>query len=56
MRELKGKSRSEVENHFDNPKESEIFKAFPRLLANNDLVTFICDYCRLIIIGNAKTP
>jgi chemotaxis protein MotA len=55
MRELKGKSRSEVENHFENPKESEIFKAFPRLLADNDLVTFICDYCRLIIIGNART-
>src|ERR1700722_8943285 len=55
MRELRGKSRSEVEGHFDNPKESEIFKAFPHLLANNDLVAFICDYCRLIIIGNAKT-
>jgi chemotaxis protein MotA len=55
MRELKSKSRSEVENHFENPKDSEIFKAFPRLLADQDLVTFICDYCRLIIIGNAKT-
>ena len=28
---------------------------FPRLLANKDLLTFICDYGRLIIIGNAKT-
>jgi chemotaxis protein MotA len=55
MRELKGKSRSEVENHFENPKESEIFKAFPNLLKDGDLVTFICDYCRLIIIGSAKT-
>jgi len=55
MRELRAKSRSEVEPHFDNPKESEIFKGFPRLLANTDLVVFICDYCRLIIIGNAKT-
>jgi chemotaxis protein MotA len=55
MRELRAKSRSEVESHFDNPKESEIFRAFPKLLANADLVTFICDYCRLIIIGNAKT-
>ena len=54
MRELRSKSRSEVESHFDNPKESEIFRAFPKLLANVDLVTFICDYCRLIIIGNAK--
>jgi len=55
MRELRAKSRNEVEGHFDNPNESEIFKGFPALLANNDLVVFICDYCRLIIIGNAKT-
>ena len=40
MRELRSKSRSEVEGHFDNPKESEIFKGFPKLLANADLVTF----------------
>ena len=49
------KSRSEVEGHFDNPKEIEIFKGFPKLLANADLVTFICDYCRIIIIGNARS-
>src|ERR1700735_2511558 len=55
MRELRSKSRSEVEGHFDNPKESEIFKGFPKLLANADLVTFLCDYGRIIIIGNAKT-
>jgi chemotaxis protein MotA len=55
MRELRAKSRGEVEGHFDSPKESEIFKAFPKLLANHDLLTFICDYGRLIIIGNAKT-
>ncbi len=55
MRELRSKSRSEVEGHFDNPKESEIFKGFPKLLANADLVTFICDYCRIIIIGNARS-
>jgi chemotaxis protein MotA len=55
MREIRGKSRGEVEGHFDNPKESEIFKAFPRLMMNTDLVTFIGDYGRLIIIGNAKS-
>ena len=55
MRELRAKSRSEVEAHFDNPQESEIFKNFPKLLADKDLVTFICDYGRLIIIGNART-
>ena len=55
MRELRGKPRSEVEAHFDNPSESEIFKNFPKLLANKELATFICDYGRLIIIGNART-
>jgi chemotaxis protein MotA len=55
MREVRAKSRGEVESHFDNPAESEVFRAFPRLLGNADLVTFICDYFRLIIIGNAKT-
>ncbi len=37
MRELRAKSRSEVETHFDNPQESEIFKNFPKLLTNKDL-------------------
>jgi chemotaxis protein MotA len=55
MREMRGKSRNEVEAHVDNPAESEIFKGFPRILANKDLTHFICDYCRLIIIGNART-
>lgn len=55
MRELKAKSRAEVESHIDNPAESAIFMAFPKILANKDLTAFICDYCRLIIIGNART-
>ena len=55
MRELKAKSRAEVEEHIDNPTESRIFLAFPKVLANRDLTAFICDYCRLIIIGNART-
>jgi chemotaxis protein MotA len=54
MRELKSKSRSEVEAHIDNPEESAIFQAFPTVLKNHDLTHFICDYCRIIIIGNAR--
>jgi len=54
MRELRGKARNEVEQHVDNPTESAIFKAFPQILADKDLTSFICDYCRLIIIGNAR--
>ena len=54
MRELRSKSRSEVEAHIDNPEESAIFQAFPTVLKNHDLTHFICDYCRIIIIGNAR--
>jgi len=55
MRELRSKPRNEVEKHIDMPQESEIFQKFGTVLKNKDLVTFICDYCRLIIIGNART-
>jgi chemotaxis protein MotA len=55
MRELRSKPRNEVEGHFDNPTESPIFQRFPTLVANTELLAFICDYCRLIIIGNART-
>ena len=55
MRELKSKSRSEIERHIDGPSESPIFTAFPKLMAHPRLVTFICDYVRLIIMGNART-
>jgi chemotaxis protein MotA len=55
MRELRTKTRTEMEVHVDNPAESEIFKAFPKILADKDLTNFICDFCRLIIIGNART-
>lgn len=55
MRELRTKTRTEMEVHVDNPAESDIFKAFPKILADKDMTNFICDYCRLIIIGNART-
>jgi len=55
MREMRGKARNEVEEHIDNPDESAIFQNFPRVLVNKNLTNFICDYCRLIIIGNART-
>lgn len=55
MRELRARTRTEMEVHVDNPAESEIFKAFPKILADRDLTNFICDFCRLIIIGNART-
>lgn len=55
MRELRSKPRNEVEAHIDKPDESSVFQKFPSVLKNTELRTFICDYCRLIIIGNART-
>ena len=43
-----------MEAHVDKPEESEIFKAFPKVLSNTSITAFVCDYTRLIIIGNAK--
>jgi len=55
MRELRSKPRNEVEEHIDSPDQSPLFQRFPSIIANRDLTMFICDYCRLIIIGNART-
>lgn len=55
MRELRDKSRAEMEMIIDAPEESEVFKRSPTVTANEELRTFICDYFRLIIMGNART-
>lgn len=55
LREMKGKSRNEVEEHIDKPAESPIFQKYPTVVHNKELTIFICDYCRLIIMGNART-
>jgi chemotaxis protein MotA len=55
MREMRGKSRGEVEGHIDSPNDSAIFGAHPKILSNKLLTGFICDYCRLIIIGSARS-
>ena len=54
MRDLRTKSRNEIESHIDNPEESELFQSAPTVLKNKELTAFICDYVRLIIIGNAR--
>jgi chemotaxis protein MotA len=55
MRDLRTKSRNEIEAHIDNPEESSIFRIAPTVLKNDELTAFICDYVRLIIIGNARS-
>lgn len=41
-----------LEFDIDSPHESEIFKLYPRILADSQLVDFITDYLRLMIGGN----
>ena len=55
MRELRTKPRNEVEAHFDDPAQSALFQRYPSVMKNTEMLTFICDYCRLIIIGNARS-
>ncbi|MGI9514188.1 MAG: flagellar motor stator protein MotA [Anderseniella sp.] len=55
MRALRQLPANKVEEHIDDPGSSDLFAPYPKLLANKNLVTFICDYGRLIIIGNART-
>lgn len=55
MRELRAKGRNEIEGHVEGPENSPLFQAYPKILHNKALTTFICDYMRLIIIGNART-
>lgn len=54
MREFRARARNEVEVHFESPNESPIFQKYPSILKNTELTTFICDYCRLIVVGNAR--
>ncbi len=54
MRELRAKGRNEVEPHIEEPFNSAIFLNFPSVLRNKNLTTFVCDYFRLIIVGNAR--
>jgi len=43
-----------LEQHIENPEESDIFKKFPKFHANHHAVTFVCDYLRLISLGAEK--
>jgi chemotaxis protein MotA len=56
---LMAKSRQQgmfsLERDIENPKESEIFASYPRILADKVMLEFITDYLRLIISGNMNT-
>jgi chemotaxis protein MotA len=43
-----------LEQHIENPHESDIFKKFPVFYSDHHAITFLCDYLRLISLGAEK--
>ena len=41
-----------LEQHIESPDESELFNAFPKFRDNHHACTFLCDYLRIISLGN----
>jgi len=40
-----------LEPHLDDPEKSDLFKPFPRLLQDRQLIEFICDYLRMMTVN-----
>lgn len=55
IRELKSKPRGQAEALVDAPTESPVFQRYPSVTANPELMMFVCDYARLILVGNARS-
>ncbi|MET1256625.1 flagellar motor stator protein MotA [Aliikangiella maris] len=41
-----------IERHIDDPDDSEIFTRFPLITRDKEALAFICDYLRLMVIGD----
>lgn len=41
-----------LEAHIENPDSSDLFAQFPKFKENHHAVTFLCDYLRIISLGN----
>lgn len=41
-----------LEQHIENPHDSELFKQFPSFYNNHHATVFFCDYLRIISLGN----
>jgi chemotaxis protein MotA len=40
-----------LENDIDNPNDSPLFQSYPGILANHEILTFVCDYVRILLGG-----
>lgn len=54
FRTARSKGWLALEQHIENPHDSDIFKKFPSFHADHHAVTFLCDYLRLISLGAEK--
>src|SRR5690606_25166673 len=43
-----------LEQHIENPHDSDIFKKFPSFHNDHHAITFLCDYLRIISLGAEK--
>lgn len=41
-----------LEQHIEHPEDSDLFKQFPSVSQNHDALVFLCDYLRIISLGN----
>ena len=41
-----------MEQHIEHPEDSELFNQFPQFSKNHEAVLFLCDYLRIISLGN----
>ena len=41
-----------IESHIEDPKQSAVFKRYPKILHEHHEVTFLCDSLRLVLVGS----
>lgn len=51
FRLAQSKGNLALEKHIEDPKNSDIFKRFPKLHSNHHAVEFMCDYLRMMTLG-----
>ncbi|MCH7542011.1 MAG: flagellar motor stator protein MotA [Proteobacteria bacterium] len=55
FRLAKSKGMLVLEQHVENPEESELFRKFPIFFADKHALGFVCDYLRMMVLG-AENP
>lgn len=48
---VRKKSIVEIEETIEDPTHSKIFKDFPIIINNVEILTFLCDYTRMLVLG-----